>query len=74
VVRAPGAAHAQVVGRDRHVVLAVPQIAAQRHALLVHRHVVLGAAHALRERALVLVLVLGDLTRQHASGRRRRVR
>jgi len=72
VVRAPGAAHAQVVGRDRHLVLAVPQPVAQRHALLVHRHVVLGAAHALRERALVLVL--GDLTRQHASGRRRRVR
>jgi hypothetical protein len=64
--------HAQVVEHGRRVVLGVLQLAVQRLALRVHHCVVLDAAHALREPALVLVL--GGLTRRHASGRRRRVR
>jgi hypothetical protein len=74
VVRAPGAVHAQVVAHDRRVALGALQLVAQRLALLVRRFVALGVALALRERALVLVLVLGGLTRRHASGRRRQVR
>ena len=72
VVRAQGAVHAQVVAHDRRVALGAPQLVAQRLALLVRRFVVLGVAHALRERALVLVL--GGLTRRHALVRHRRVR
>ena len=72
VVRAQGAVHAQVVVHDRRVALGAPQLVAQRLALLVRRFVVLGVAHALRERALVLVL--GGLTRRHVSERHRRVR
>jgi hypothetical protein len=72
VARAQGAVHAQVVGRDRRVAQGVLQLAVQRLALLVRRCVVLGVAHALRERALALVL--GGLTRRHASERHRRVR
>jgi hypothetical protein len=72
VVRAQGAVHAQVVAHDRRVALGALQPVAQRLALLVRRFVALGAALALRERALVLVL--GGLTRRHASERRRRVR
>ena len=72
VVRAPGAVHAQVVAHDRRVALGALWLVAQRLALLVRRFVVLGVAHALRERALVLVL--GGLTRRHASERHRRVR
>jgi len=72
VVRAQGAVHARVVGRDRRVALDELQPVGQRLALLVHRCVVLGVAHALRERALALVL--GGLTRRHASERHRRVR
>jgi len=72
VARAQGAVHAQVVGRDRRAAQGVLQLAVQRLALLVHRCVVLGVAHALRERALALVL--GGLTRRHASERHRRVR
>ena len=72
VVRAPGAVHAQVVAHDRRVALGALQLVAQRLALLVRRFVALGATLALRERALVLVL--GGLTRRHASERRRRVR
>jgi hypothetical protein len=70
VVRAQGAVHAQVVGRGRCVAQGVLQLAAQRLALLVHRCVAQGVVHALRERALVL----GGLTRRHASERHRRVR
>jgi hypothetical protein len=70
VVRAQGAVHAQVVAHDLRVALGVLQLAVQRLALRVHHCVVLGAVHALREPALVL----GGLTRRHASGRRRRVR
>ena len=76
VVRAPGAVHAQVVAHDRRVALGALQLVAQRLALLVRRFVALVVALvvalALRERALVLVL--GGLTRRHASERRRRVR
>jgi hypothetical protein len=72
VVRAPGAVHAQVVAHDRRVALGALQLVAQRLALLVRRFVALGAALALRERALVLVQ--GGLTRRHASERLRRVR
>ena len=72
VVRAPGAVHAQVVARDRRVALGALQLVAQRLALLVRHFVALGAALALRERALVLVQ--GGLTRRHASERLRRVR
>jgi len=70
VVRAPGAVHAQVVAHDRRVALGALQPVAQQLALLVHRRVGQGVALALRERALVL----GGLTRRHASERRRRVR
>jgi hypothetical protein len=70
VVHAQGAVHAQVVAHDRRVALGALQPVAQRLALLVRRFVALGAALALRERALVL----GGLTRRHASERRRRVR
>ena len=72
VVRAQGAVHAQVVAHDRRVALGALRLVAQRLALLVRRFVALGVALALRERALVLVL--GGLTRRHASERRRRVR
>jgi hypothetical protein len=72
VVRAPGAVHAQVVAHDRRVALGALQLVAQRLAPLVRRFVALGVAHALRERALVLVL--GGLTRRHALVRHRRVR
>jgi len=72
VVRAQGAGHALVVAHDRRVALGALWLVAQQLALLVRRFVVLGVAHALRERALVLVL--GGLTRRHASERRRRVR
>jgi hypothetical protein len=72
VVRAQGAVFAQVVARDRRVVLGVLQPVAQQLALPVHRCVVLGVAHALRERALVQVL--GGLARRHALVRHRRVR
>jgi hypothetical protein len=72
VVRAQGAVHAQVVGRGRCVALDALQPVGQRLALLVHRCVAQGAAHALRERALALVM--GGLTRRHASERHRRVR
>ena len=74
VVRAQGAVHAQVVAHDRRVALGALWLVAQRLALLVRRFVVLGVAHALRERALVLVLVLGGLTRQPALVRLRQVR
>ena len=70
VVRAPGAAHAPVVVHDRRVALGALLCVVQRLALLVRRFVALGAALALRER----VLVLGGLTRRHASERRRQVR
>jgi hypothetical protein len=70
VVRAQGAVHAQVVAHDRRVALGALQLVAQRLALLAHRCVGQGVAHALRERALVL----GGLTRRHASERHRRVR
>jgi hypothetical protein len=63
VVRAQGAVHALVVAHDRRV--------AQRLALLVHRCVVLGVVHALRERAMTLVL--GGLTLQLALVQRRQV-
>jgi hypothetical protein len=72
VVRAQGAVHALVVARDRRVVLDVLQPVAQLLALLVHRDVGLVVARALRERALVQVLV--GLVRRHASVRHRRVR
>jgi len=72
VVRAQGAVHAQVVAHDRRVALGALQLVAQRLALLVRRFVALGAALALHERALGLVLV--GLTRRHASERHRRVR
>jgi hypothetical protein len=72
VVRAQGAVHAQVVAHDRRVALGALQLVAQRLALLAHRCVGQGVAHALRERALVLVL--GGFTRRHASERHRRVR
>jgi hypothetical protein len=70
VVRAQGAVHAQVVAHDRRVALGALRLVAQRLALLVRHFVALGAALALRERALVL----GGLTRRHASERLRRVR
>jgi hypothetical protein len=70
VVRAQGAVHAQVVAHDRRVALGALWLVAQQLALLVRRCVALGVAHALRERALVL----GGLTRRHASERHRRVR
>jgi hypothetical protein len=72
VVRAQGAVHALVVAHDRRVALGVLRPVAQQLALLVRRFVVLGVVHALRERALVLVL--GGLTRRHALVRHRRVR
>jgi hypothetical protein len=75
VARALGVVHAQVVAHDRRVVLDVLDVlqpAVQQLALPVHRCVVQGAAHALRERALVLVL--GGLTRRHALVRHRQVR
>ena len=72
VVRAQGAVHAQVVVHDRRVALGALQLVAQRLALLVRHFVALGAVHALRERALVLVQ--GGLTRRHALVRLRRVR
>ena len=72
VVHAQGAVHALVVARDRRVVLDVLQPVAQLLALLVHRDVGLVVARALRERALVQVLV--GLVRRHASVRHRRVR
>jgi hypothetical protein len=72
VVRAQGAVHAQVVAHDRRVALGALQLVAQRLALLVRRFVVLGVTLALHERALVLVL--GGLTRRHASERHRQVR
>ena len=72
VVRAQGAVHALVVARDHRVVLDVLQPVAQLLALLVHRDVGLVVARALRERALVQVLV--GLVRRHASVRHRRVR
>jgi hypothetical protein len=70
VVRAQGAVHAQVVAHDRRVALGALWLVAQQLALLVRRFVVLGVAHALRERALVL----GGLTHRHALVRHRRVR
>jgi hypothetical protein len=70
VVRAPGVVHAQVVAHDRRVALGALWLVAQRLALLVRHFVALGAALALRERALVQ----GGLTRRHASERLRRVR
>ena len=72
VVRAQGAVHAQVVVHDRRVALGALRLVAQRLALLVRHFVALGAVHALRERALVLVQ--GGLTRRHALVRLRRVR
>ena len=72
VVRAQGAVHAQVVVHDRRVALGALRLVAQRLALLVRHFVALGAVHALRERALVLVL--GGLTRQPALVRLRQVR
>jgi hypothetical protein len=72
VVRAQGAGHALVVAHDRRVALGVLQPVVQQLALPVHRCVVQGVAHALRERALVQGL--GGLTRRHALVRHRRVR
>ena len=72
VVRAQGAVHAQVVVHDRRVAPGALRPVAQRLALLVRHFVALGAVHALRERALVLVQ--GGLTRRHALVRLRRVR
>jgi hypothetical protein len=71
-VHAQVAVHAQVVARDRRVVLDVLQPVAQQLALLVHRDVGLVVARALRERALVQAQ--GGLARRHASVRHRRVR
>jgi hypothetical protein len=71
VVRAQGAVHALVVAHDRRVALGVGPRVAQRLALLVHRCVVLGVVHALRERAMALVL--GGLTLQLALVQRRQV-
>jgi hypothetical protein len=70
--RALGAVRVQVVGRDHRVALGAKRLVAQQLALLVHRFVVQGAAHALHERALVLVQ--GGLARRHASGRHRQAR
>jgi hypothetical protein len=74
VVRAQGAVHVLVVAHDRRVALGVLQPVVQQLALPVHRCVVQGVARALRERALVLVLVQGGLTHRHALVRHRRVR
>jgi hypothetical protein len=70
VVRALGAVHARVVGRDRRVALGAKHPVAQQLVRLVHRCVVQGVALALRERALVR----GGSARRHASVRHRRVR
>jgi hypothetical protein len=70
--RALGAVRVPVVGRDHRVALGAKHPVAQQLALLVHRSVAQDVAHALRERALVLVQ--GGLARRHALERRRRVR
>jgi len=71
-VRVLGAVHALVVARDHRVALGAKHPVAQQLALLVHRSVAQGVAHALRERALAQVQ--GGLALQHASVRHRRVR
>ena len=70
--RARGVVRAQVVARDHRVAPDVLQPAAPQLALRVHRRVVLGVVHALREQALVQAL--GGLARRHASVRLRRAR